>query len=42
MDTQRKVEDTLRAYRPPLSNQNIEEITGKILAVFDTTKKKSD
>lgn len=38
MDTQRRVEDILRAYRPPLTNEQIEEITGKILAVTNPSK----
>lgn len=40
MDIQKRVEDILRAYRPPLSNENIEDITGKILAVINPPKKK--
>jgi hypothetical protein len=41
MDTQRRVEDILRAYQPPLSNQDIETITAKILAVTNPTEKEA-
>jgi len=43
MDTKRRIKDILRGYRPPLSNEQIDELVTKILEVIElkkaTTKK---
>jgi hypothetical protein len=42
MSTRRKIEDILRKYRPPLSNENIDAIATEISEVVDAAVSEDD